>query len=83
MTNHKPKYYHGLGNDVLESKFVNLDNNDIYEEYYQCLLAPETKNFVVDFGSEGAWVARDIGEGEVKGLLGLDVGELRVILKLF
>ncbi|KAI9764008.1 MAG: hypothetical protein M1840_008956 [Geoglossum simile] len=73
MAGHKPNYYHELKNDVLEWKFVNLDDNDNYAEYDEFLLAPETSNFVVDFGTEGAWVARDINEGEVKGLLGLDV----------
>jgi hypothetical protein len=80
MTNHKPSYYYELKNDILESKFVNLDDDNNYGEYYESLLAPETKNFVVDFGSEGAWVARDIEDGEVKELLRHDVGELRVIL---
>ncbi|KAI9779355.1 MAG: hypothetical protein M1839_007463 [Geoglossum umbratile] len=71
MADHKPSYYSTLKNDVLASKFADLDDNGNYAEYSKLVQAPDTRNFVVDFGNDGAWVAMDIDEGEMKGLLDL------------
>ena len=81
-TAYKPDYYRELKNNALGEKFVNLDDNDNFAHYDGLLQAPETTNFVVDFGADGAWAAKDVNAAEVKELLARDVGELRALLYL-
>jgi hypothetical protein len=73
----RPDYYSELKNPVLESKFVNLDQDDKYVACDRDLRDPETLNFVLDFGNDGAWVAMNVlKEEELVKLLTVQVSAM-------
>ncbi|KAH0536418.1 hypothetical protein FGG08_006716 [Glutinoglossum americanum] len=69
MDDKKPKYYSELRDPTLKSKFIDLDQDSNYADCDKSLRDPDTRNFVVDFGSDGAWVARDVLAAELLRLL--------------
>ncbi|KAH0559734.1 hypothetical protein GP486_003749 [Trichoglossum hirsutum] len=65
----QPDYYSELKVPGLELKFVDLDRDDEYVACNRYLRDPETLNFVLDFGTDEAWVAVNVLGNELVGLL--------------
>lgn len=69
--------YYQLLAPSLQAKFGDLDEDKNFTIAEDALLSPSTHNFVVDFGTDGAYVALNISvpkEDEIEQFLGPEDG---------
>lgn len=53
----------------LKDEFHDIDNECHFQAYLQLLQQHDTQNFMLDFGNDDAWCARNLGEGDFTCLL--------------
>lgn len=68
-----PPYYSQIQDPNGQVRFRNFDDKAIFDEYAAYVESASSRNFVIDFGTEEAWAAFDVGQCEIESLLRSEV----------